>query len=67
VEAIEVGRAGPLDTNNADTLFNLGVVKWQEKQDGPGAVAAWEKLLAANPTYPQKETVEQMIAQAQQK
>jgi len=53
------------DPNKADTLFNLGVVKWQGKKDGPGAIAVWQKLLAANPTYPNKTEVEQLMAQAQ--
>lgn len=55
------------DPNKADTLFNLGIVKWQGKQDGPGAIAAWQKLLAANPAYPNRNGVEQLIAQAQQR
>ena len=54
-----------IDPNKADTLFNLGVVKWQGKKDGPGAIAAWQKLLAANPAYPNKTEVEQLMAQAQ--
>jgi tetratricopeptide (TPR) repeat protein len=55
------------DPNKADTLFNLGIVKWQGKKDGPGAVAAWKKLLETNPAYPEKEAVMQLIAQAQQR
>jgi tetratricopeptide (TPR) repeat protein len=48
-----------------DTLFNLGIVKWQSKKDGPGAIAAWQKLLDTNPNYQAKEKVLQLIAQAQ--
>ena len=55
------------DPNKADTLFNLGIVKWQGKKDGRGAVAAWQKLLDANPAYPNKDTVLQLIAQVQQR
>ena len=55
------------DPNKTDTLFNLGIVKWQGKKDGPGAVAAWKKLLETNPAYPQKDAVLQLIAQAQQR
>lgn len=55
------------DPTKADTLFNLGIVKWQGKKDGPGAIAAWQKLLDTNPTYPNKDTVLQLMAQAQQK
>ena len=47
-----------------DTLFNLGVVKWQGKQDGPGAIAAWQKLLQTNPNYENKDKVQELIAQA---
>jgi hypothetical protein len=51
----------------ADTLFNLGIVKWQGKKDGPGAVAAWKKSLETNPAYPDKEAVLQWMAQARQR
>ena len=54
-----------LKTNptKADTLFNLSIVKWQGKKVGPGAVAAWKKLLETNSAYPDKETVLQLMAQ----
>jgi hypothetical protein len=47
--------------------FNLGIVKWQGKKDGPGAVAAWKKLLETNPAYPEKDAVLQLMAQGQQR
>lgn len=49
--------------NNPNTLFNRGLVKWRGKKDGPGALADWNKLLAANPAYDQKAAVEKMIAE----
>jgi cytochrome c-type biogenesis protein CcmH/NrfG len=52
------------EPNKANALFNLGIVKWQGKMDVEGAVAAWQKLLAANPSYEAKDRVEQLIAQA---
>ncbi len=55
------------DPNKPDTLFNLGIVKWQGKKDGPGAVAVWQKLLDTNPSYPNKDNVLQLIAQAKQR
>ena len=55
------------DPKRPDTLFNLGIVKWQGKKDGPGAVAAWKKLLGTNPTYPNKHAVLRLMAQAQQR
>lgn len=48
------------------SLFNLGWVRWQGKGDAKGAVEAWERLLKANPTYPQKEQVLQYIAKAKE-
>jgi tetratricopeptide (TPR) repeat protein len=62
---VEFNKSLAIDPNKADTLFNLGVVKWQGKKDGPGAIAAWQKLLEKNPAYPNKSAVEQLIAQAQ--
>jgi cytochrome c-type biogenesis protein CcmH/NrfG len=46
------------------TLFNLGWVRWQGKQDPKGAIEAWQQLLKANPDYPEKQKVEQYIAKA---
>jgi hypothetical protein len=57
----------PCDQRRADTLFNPGIVKWQGKKDGPGAVAAWKKSLDTNPAYPDKDAVLQLMAQAQQR
>lgn len=48
-----------------DTLFNLGIVKWQGKQDAQGAIAAWQKLLDANPGYQNRDQVLRLIARAQ--
>lgn len=64
---IQFDKSLTYDPNKADTLFNLGIVKWQGKKDGPGAVAAWKKLLETNPAYPEKEAVLQLMAQAQQR
>jgi hypothetical protein len=47
------------------STFNLGIVKWQGKKDGPGAVAAWKKSLETNPACPEKDAVLQLIALAQ--
>lgn len=51
---------------NPNTLFNLGLVKWQGKKDAAGAIADWEKLLTANPNYEEKDKVEQMMAEVKQ-
>ncbi len=48
------------------TLFNLGWVRWQGKQDPKGAIEAWQQLLKANPDYPERQQVEQYIAKAKE-
>ncbi len=47
--------------NHAQTLFNMGVVKWQGKKDPQGALQLWQRLLATNPDYPDRQKVEDMI------
>jgi len=49
--------------DNPNTLFNRGLVKWKGKMDTAGAIADWEKLLAANPNYEGKDKVQQMLAE----
>lgn len=44
------------------TLYNLGVVYLHGKNDAAQARAVWEKLLAANPAYPERAKVQEMIA-----
>ena len=61
----EFNKALHFAPNNPNTLFNLGLVKWQGKRDGTGAIADWEKLLAANPDYEGKAKVQQMLQEAQ--
>jgi tetratricopeptide (TPR) repeat protein len=60
----EFNKSLSYEPTRANTLFNLGIVKWQGKMDIPGAVAAWQKLLEANPNYEGKEKVQELIAQA---
>ena len=52
-----------VDPTHPQTLFNLGIVRRDGKQDYAGALQAWEKLLAANPSYPERAKVEQLMAQ----
>ncbi|MGO9087868.1 MAG: tetratricopeptide repeat protein [Terriglobales bacterium] len=55
-----------IDGKHANALFNEGMVKWQDKMDMSGAIAAWKRLLETNPDYPQRDRVQGLIAQAQQ-
>jgi len=59
-------RYSPKDANS---LFNLGLMKWQGKQDVKGALAAWHELLQSNPQLSpeQKAQVTKLIADAQGK
>lgn len=61
----EFNRALSYEPNKANTLFNLGVVQWQGKMDIKSAVATWQKLLATNPNYENKNKVKELIAEAE--
>lgn len=50
-----------IDSNHAQTLFNIGIVKRDGKNDRKGAVEVWERLLAANPGYPEAARVRSLI------
>lgn len=56
------------DPKDANSLFNLGMIRLQAKNDARGAVTAWQQLLKSNPTLAadKKAAVEKMIAQARQ-
>ena len=50
--------------NHANALFNTGIVRWQGKKDVKGAVVAWEQLLKTNPSYPDRQKVEELLGRA---
>lgn len=54
-----------IDGKHANALFNEGMVKWQDKMDMNGAITAWKRLLETNPDYPNRDRVQQLIAQAE--
>jgi cytochrome c-type biogenesis protein CcmH/NrfG len=62
-ELEDVVKAEP---RHAQTMYNLGMIKWQAKGDAKGAVQSWEQLLKAVPNYPERAKVEQLIARAKQ-
>lgn len=62
----ELQQALKYDPKHPGALMNLGIIKWKAKNDVPGAVAEWEKLLKANPDFPQKSQVERLINEAKQ-
>jgi cytochrome c-type biogenesis protein CcmH/NrfG len=56
------------DPKDANSLFNLGMIRLQGKNDPTGAVTAWKQLLRLNPTLAddKKAAVQKLIAQARQ-
>jgi cytochrome c-type biogenesis protein CcmH/NrfG len=60
----EFDKALTYEPNQPNTLFNRGLVRFKRKMDSAGAIADWQRLLAANPNYDQRAKVEQMIAEA---
>jgi Tfp pilus assembly protein PilF len=50
-----------IDPTHAQTYFNLGLVRRDAKKDVAGAVAAWEQLLEAQPSYPEAARVRALI------
>ncbi len=62
-----LAQAQAMDGKDANTLFNIGMIKWQGKGDVRGALAAWQRLLKANPqlSTERKATVQQFMAEAQ--
>jgi cytochrome c-type biogenesis protein CcmH/NrfG len=66
-EAIaQLNKSLAINPTHPQTLFNLGIVKRDGKQDPAGAAQAWEKLLAANPSYADREKVQQLLDQLKQ-
>jgi cytochrome c-type biogenesis protein CcmH/NrfG len=57
------------DPRDANSLFNLGMIKWQAKQDSQGALDAWRELLKSNPqlSADRKATVQKLMADVQMK
>jgi cytochrome c-type biogenesis protein CcmH/NrfG len=55
------------DPKHAQTLFNMGIVRLEGKQDPLGAIEAWADLLVRNPAYPEADKVKRLISEAQQK
>lgn len=52
-----------MDPAHAQTLFNMGIIKRDGKKDPNGAIEAWERLLKANPGYPEADKVRRLISE----
>lgn len=57
----EFNKALTYAPSNPNTLFNLGLVKWEGKHDSAGAIADWKTLLSTNPKYEGKDKVVEML------
>jgi len=55
------------DPKDANSLFNLGMIRWKGKQDSKGAMEAWQQLLKSNPqlSADRKATVQKLMADVQ--
>ena len=62
----EFDRVLKSDPDNANAMFNVGMIKWQSKSDADGAVATWQQMLKKYPNHPRRAEVEQLIARAKQ-
>ena len=62
----QLQRSLAYDPKDANSLFNLGMIRLQAKNDPSGAVAAWQQLLKLNPTLSddKKTAVKKLIAEA---
>lgn len=60
----QLNQALRYNPKDANALFDLGMIKLHGKQDGKGALAAWQQLLKSNPdlSADRKATVQQLMA-----
>jgi cytochrome c-type biogenesis protein CcmH/NrfG len=63
----QLEKALQYDHEDANSLFNLGLFKWQGKHDGKGALAVWQQLLKSNPhlSAERKATLQKLMADVQ--
>ena len=59
-------RSLAIDPAHPQTLFNIGIVRRDGKQDLEGAIEAWERLRAAQPGSPEAQRAAGLIEQARQ-
>jgi cytochrome c-type biogenesis protein CcmH/NrfG len=62
----ELNKSLTYDPKHPGTLMNIGIIKWQGKNDTNGAIAALQTLLKLNPNFPQRDVIEHMITEAKQ-
>jgi cytochrome c-type biogenesis protein CcmH/NrfG len=58
----EFGKSLEVNPTHPHTLYNMGVVYLNGKNNVEEARKAWQRLLASNPDYPERSRVEQQLA-----
>jgi tetratricopeptide (TPR) repeat protein len=60
----QLNRSLSYDPKDANSLFDLGMIRLQGKQDSKGALAAWRQLLRSNPqlSADRRATVQELMA-----
>lgn len=60
----QLNQALSYDPKDANALFDLGMIRLKGKQDGKGALAAWQQLLKSNPqlSADRKAAVQKLMA-----
>jgi cytochrome c-type biogenesis protein CcmH/NrfG len=63
----QLNQALTYDPKDANSLFDLGIIRLQAKKDTKGALTAWQQLLKTNPQLSpdRKATVQKLIASVQ--
>ena len=61
----QLDQALAYEPHDANSLFNLGMIRLQGKKDGKGAIAAWQRLLKTNPqlSADRKAEVQKLMAE----
>ena len=59
-------RSLSIEPNHPQSLFNMGILLLEERNDKAGAIRLWERLVEANPEYPQVEMVNEEIVRLKQ-
>jgi len=64
----ELTQATTDNPKDANSLFNLGMVRWKGKNDSKGALSAWAQLLKTNPQLEpaKKAQVEKLMAEVRE-
>ena len=62
----QLQQALTVDPKDANSLFDIGMIRWKGKNDAAGALQAWDQLLKSNPKLDadKKAQVEKVIAEA---